>query len=45
MIASHPAPRSFATAGLSADWPIVRMRDGTVFDGCNPDCVRARVKG
>ena len=45
VIGCHPAPRSFADAGFSDDWPIVRLRDGTVFDGCNPECVRAKVKG
>lgn len=45
VIGRQPAPRSFADAGLTGDWPIVRLRDGTVFDGCNPECVRARTKG
>ena len=45
VIGRHPAPSSWLAAGLTADWPIVRMRDGTVFDGCNPECVRAKVKG
>jgi hypothetical protein len=40
-----PAPSSFATAGLTADWPVVRLTDGTVFEGCNPECVRQKAKG
>ena len=45
VIGSHPAPRSFADAGQTADWPVVRLRDGTVFECCNPECVRAKSKG
>lgn len=44
VIGCHPAPRSFAANGNAAEWPIVRLRDGTVFDGCNPECVRAKSK-
>jgi len=45
VIGRHPAPSSWSAAGLTADWPIVRLRDSTVFDGCNPECVRAKGKG
>jgi len=42
VIGHHPAPRSFADAGLTRDWLDVRLPDGTVFESCNPECVRAR---
>lgn len=41
----HPAPGSFAAAGLTGDWLDVRLADGSVYECCNPECVRAKVKG
>jgi len=45
VIGSHPAPRSFADAGLAGDWLDVRLADGSVFEHCNPECVRVKSKG
>ena len=39
-----PSP-SFVAAGLTTDWYDVRLADGTVYEHCNPECVRAKVKG
>jgi len=45
VIGRHPAPRSFAEAGRTGEWVDVRLSDGSVYEFCNPECVRARTKG
>ena len=45
VIGRRPASPSFVAAGLTADWYDVRLADGTVYECCNPECVRAKVKG
>ncbi len=45
VIGRHPAPGSFAAAGLTGDWLDVRLADGSVYEHCNPECVRAKGKG
>ena len=45
VIGRRVAPRSWLEAGLTTDWYDVRLRDGTVYQDCNPECVRAKGKG
>jgi len=45
VIGNHPAPRSFAAAGRTDEWLDERLADGSVYEFCNPECVRARTKG
>lgn len=45
VIGRHPAPRPFVVAGHAGEWLDVRLRDGTVYEHCNPECVRAKSKG
>ena len=40
VIGRRPASPSFIAAGLTTDWYDVRLADGTVFECCNPECVR-----
>lgn len=40
VLARHPAPRSFAAAGKTAEWLDVQTRDGRTWFHCNPECVR-----
>ena len=44
VIGRRPPSQSFIAAGLTEDWFDVRLRDGTVYEGANPECVRAKVK-
>lgn len=45
VIGRHPAPHSWLAAGLPTEWFDCRLRDGTVYHDCNPECVRAKSKG
>ena len=45
VIGTHPAPESHVRAGCADPWPDVRLRDGAVYEFCNPECVRVRNKG
>jgi len=45
VIGRHPAPRSFVVAGHAGEWLDVRLRDGSVYEQCNPECVRPKSKG
>ncbi len=42
VIGRHPAPTSFVDGGLVEDWYDVRVRDGSVYEWCNPECIRVR---
>jgi hypothetical protein len=45
VIGRRPASRSFVAAGLTNDWYDVRLADGSAYECCNPECVRAKGRG
>jgi len=40
IIGRSPAPRSFLERGKGTAWYTIRTLDGTVYEMCNPACVR-----
>jgi len=42
VVGRRVAPPAWQKVGLTTEWFDCRLRDGTVYQDCNPECVRAK---